>query len=63
MQEFEVTANDDGTITVWDQRWVETSPLYFESVDGRGRLGFAQDRDGRIFALTAGSWRVLERVH
>ena len=63
VQEFEVTANDDGTITIWDQRWVETSPLYFESIDGGGRLGFAQDTHGRIFALTAGSWRVLERAH
>jgi hypothetical protein len=30
--------------------------------DGRGRIGFAEDSNGRIFALTAGSWRVLERV-
>ena len=62
VQDFEVAANDDGTIKVWDQRWVEVSPLYFVSSDGRGRIGFAEDKAGRIFALTAGSWRVLERV-
>jgi CubicO group peptidase (beta-lactamase class C family) len=61
--DFEVTANRDGTISVWGDRWVEVSPLYFVSADGRKRLGFAENRVGRIFALTAGSWRVLERVN
>jgi hypothetical protein len=32
------------------------------SADGLGRLGFAEDKNRRVFALTAGSWRVLERV-
>ena len=63
VQDFEVKTNDDGTITVWDARWVEVSPLYFVRADGRARLGFAEDKSGRIVALTAGSWRVLERVH
>jgi CubicO group peptidase (beta-lactamase class C family) len=62
VQDFEVAANGDGTITVWDQRWVEVSPLYFVGVDGRGRIGFAQDTTGRIIALSAGSWRVVERI-
>lgn len=62
LPDFEVTANGDGTLTVWDERWVEVSPLYFVSSDGKKRLGFAADRSGRVFALTAGSWRVLERV-
>jgi hypothetical protein len=54
--------NQDGTISVWDQRWVEVSPLYFVSADGQKHLGFAQDRTGHIVGLSAGSWRVLERV-
>ena len=61
--EFEVSANEDGSISLWDQRWFEVSPRYFVSADGRSRIGFAEDGAGRIFALTAGSWRVLERVH
>lgn len=61
-QDFEVEANDDGTITVWGDRWVETSPLYFVSLDGRSRIGFAEDRAGRITASSAGSWKVLERI-
>jgi len=62
VQDFEVSANPDGTISVWDARWVEVSPRYFVRTDGRARLGFAEDGHGRIVALTAGSWRVLERV-
>lgn len=63
VQDFEVQANGDGTIGVWDAKWVEVSPLYFVRADGRGRIGFAADSAGRIVALTAGSWRVIERVH
>ena|SRR5215217_950339 len=62
VQDFKVTGNQDGTITVWDDRWIETSPLYFVSSDGQKHLGFAQDQTGRILGLTAGSWRVLERI-
>jgi hypothetical protein len=60
---FEVTVNGDGSISVWDKRWFEVSPRFFVSADGRSRIGFAEDPGGQIFALTAGSWRVLERVH
>jgi hypothetical protein len=62
VQDFEIRANDDGTITVTGARWVEVSPLYFVRTDGRERIGFAEDTSGRIVAATAGSWRVLERV-
>lgn len=62
VQDFEVEANDDGTITVWDDRWVEVAPLYFARADGRAHIGFAEDEAGQIIALTAGSWRVLERI-
>jgi hypothetical protein len=62
VQDFEVEASGDGTITVWDQRWVPVEPLYFASLDGRQHIGFKESSDGQIVALTAGSWRVLERI-
>ena len=62
VQDFELEANEDGTITLWDTRWVEVSPLYFASQDGRRHIGFAEDESGRITAVTAGAWRVLERI-
>jgi hypothetical protein len=63
VQDFEVEVNDDGTITLWDTRWVEVSPLYFVSLDGRRRIGFAEDESGEIVAVTSGAWRVIERIH
>lgn len=62
VQDFEVKANDDGTISLWDTRWVEVSPLYFTGLDGRRHIGFAEDESGQIVAVTAGAWRVLEKV-
>lgn len=62
VQDFEVEANADGTITVWGDRWVEVSPLYFVGVDGKGRIGFAEDKTGRITAMSAGSWKVVEKI-
>ena len=62
VQDFEVNANNDGTISVWDQKWFPVEPLYFASADGRRHIGFKEGADGGIIALTAGSWRVLERI-
>jgi CubicO group peptidase (beta-lactamase class C family) len=62
VQDFEVTVSADGTITVWGNRWVEASPLYFVGVDGKGRIGFAEDKSGRITAMSAGSWKVVEKL-
>ena len=62
VQDFDVTVNGDGTISVLGQKWIETRPLYFVGVNGKGHLGFKQDSDGRIVAASAGSWRVVERI-
>lgn len=62
VQDFEVEANADGTITVWGDRWVEVSPLYFVGADGKGRIGFAENKNGRITAMSAGSWKVVEKI-
>ena len=60
--EVEVTSNDDGTITVWDERWVQTTPLLFVRLDGKRKIGFQEDKTGRILQMSAGSWKVLEKV-
>jgi CubicO group peptidase (beta-lactamase class C family) len=62
VQDFDVRANKDGTIDVWDQRWAPVDSLYFATLDGRRHIGFSEDAGGKITALTAGSWRVLERI-
>lgn len=60
--EATIAANADGTISLWNARWVEVSPGFFRSADGRRRVGFRHDRAGRVTHLTAGSWQVMERV-
>jgi hypothetical protein len=60
-QRFEIVANDDGSLGLWDENWREIAPLLFSSEDGRRRIGFMRDSSGTITAISAGSWRVLER--
>jgi CubicO group peptidase (beta-lactamase class C family) len=62
MQDFQFTANDDGTITIWGRKYAEVSPLYFVSLDGRGSVGFKRDAEGRVVASSGGSWRVVEKI-
>jgi hypothetical protein len=57
-----VTANDDGTLTVFDRKWALVGPLLFQALDGAEQLGFATDASGAIRHLTDGNTRVLERV-
>jgi CubicO group peptidase (beta-lactamase class C family) len=61
-QDFRITANRDGTLSGFDGRWVEVSPLFFRDMTGTRRFGLAADSSGRITALTIGSWQVLEKI-
>jgi CubicO group peptidase (beta-lactamase class C family) len=62
VQDVRVSLNADGTLGVWDERWIEVSPLFFRSADGSRRIGFHEDARGKITALTSGSWMVMERL-
>lgn len=62
VQDVRVTVNADGSLNVWDERWIEVEPRFFRSPDGKRRIGFAEDAKGNITALTSGSWMVLERL-
>ena len=62
VQDVRVTVNADGSLNVWDERWIEVEPRFFRSPDGKRRIGFAEDGKGNITALTTGSWGVLERL-
>jgi hypothetical protein len=61
-QRFEITRDQDGWLRLWDSRWAETEPLLFVNEDGRRKIGFKRDAAGTIVAVSAGSWRVLERA-
>ena len=60
--EIDVVANQDGTLSAFNGRFVEVSPRFFRSEDGARRFGFREDSVGRITHVTLGSWQVLERV-
>jgi CubicO group peptidase (beta-lactamase class C family) len=59
---FRVEANLDGTLALWGQRWIPTEPDLFIRDDGQRRLGFSRDAAGRLTAVSAGSWRVADRI-
>ena len=60
--DIDVKVNADGSLQSMDERWIEVEPRFFRSADGTRRIGFAEDRNGKIIALTAGSWLVYERL-
>ncbi len=59
---FEVTANADGTLTLWGSRWLPVQKDVFARDDGRAKLAFRRNRSGAVEALSGGSWRVGERT-
>jgi CubicO group peptidase (beta-lactamase class C family)/ketosteroid isomerase-like protein len=62
VSEADVVANEDGTVSAFNGRFIEVSPRFFRSEDGSRRFGFHEDSLGRITHLTLGAWQVLERV-
>ncbi|MGH8242177.1 MAG: serine hydrolase domain-containing protein [Steroidobacteraceae bacterium] len=59
---FTVEAQRDGTLSLWGQRWIPSARDLFIRDDGKRRLGFARDGENRVIAVSAGSWRVADRV-
>jgi CubicO group peptidase (beta-lactamase class C family) len=59
---FELTAQPDGTLSLWGQRWIPAGRDLFIRDDGKRHLGFARDAQGRVSAVSAGSWRVADRI-
>jgi CubicO group peptidase (beta-lactamase class C family) len=59
---FTVTATPDGALSMWGQRWIPADRDLFIRDDGKRQLGFARDPEGRVTAVSAGSWRVAARI-
>jgi len=60
--EVDVVVNTDGSLAAFGGRFIEVSPRFFRSEDGKRRFGFREDSHGRITHLTVGAWQVLERI-
>jgi hypothetical protein len=59
---FTVEAKPDGTLSLWGQRWIPLERDLFIRDDGKRRLGFARNAKGSVIAVSAGSWRVADRL-
>lgn len=62
VNDVEVTVNEDGTLQLFEARWIEVSPHYFTTSSGGTQVGFREDANGTITALTLGSFLVFERL-
>jgi CubicO group peptidase (beta-lactamase class C family) len=59
-QAFDITANDDGTISFWGGRWRQVEPLLFRLVSGQLDTGevivlFREDQNGQIKYMLNGT--------
>lgn len=59
---FEITRNEAGALDLWGQTWAPVGDDLFVRDDGLRRLGFARAADGRVDAVSGGSWRVAVKV-
>lgn len=59
---FEVTAQLNGTLSLWGQTWIPLKRDLFIRDDGKRLLGFTRNSAGRIVSVTGGSWRVADRL-
>jgi CubicO group peptidase (beta-lactamase class C family) len=62
-QVFEVKVDAEGTLSLWGQKWVPVRRDLFIREDGRRYLGFAREANGRVVAVTGGSWRVADKIY
>jgi len=61
-ESFILEAQANGTLSLWGQTWIPLRPDLFIRDDGRRLLGFARGADGVLVTVSAGSWRVADRV-
>ena len=62
LRDAKICVKPDGTLSLWGQRWIPAGRDSFIRDDGKRRLGFARDANRRIIAVSAGSWRVADRI-
>jgi CubicO group peptidase (beta-lactamase class C family) len=61
-ERFPIEVRADGSLTLWGQTWVPLERDLFVRDDGKRLLGFARDTQGRIVSVSAGAWRVADRI-
>lgn len=59
---FTISVEPEGRLSLWGQTWIQLRRDLFVRDDGKRMLGFARGAHGAIVAVSAGSWRVADRL-
>ncbi|MEN8374002.1 MAG: serine hydrolase domain-containing protein [Gemmatimonadota bacterium] len=59
---WNITANEDGSLSMIGRRFIQVEPLFFASEDGNLRLGFRRDEAGGISHLFLGNQDSFEKI-
>ena len=59
---FTVEVQSEGSLSLWGKVWIPLERDLFIRDDGKSLLGFARNAEGKITAVSGGSWRVAERM-
>ena len=57
-----VEVQSEGSLSLWGKVWIPLERDLFIRDDGKSLLGFARNAEGKITAVSGGSWRVAERM-
>jgi len=59
---YELTANDDNTLSGFGRKFYQVEPLLFKSYDGKRIMGFTENEKGKIKYMSLGNVNAFEKV-
>lgn len=59
---YEITSNDDNTVSGFGRKFYQVEPLLFKSYDGKRIMGFLQNESGAIKYMSLGNVNAFEKV-
>ncbi|UII76242.1 beta-lactamase family protein [Flagellimonas sp. HMM57] len=59
---YEITANDDNTLSGFGRKFYQVEPLLFKSYDGKRIMGFLQNENGKIKYMSLGNVNAFEKM-
>ncbi len=59
---YELTKNDDNTLSGFGRKFYQVEPLLFKSYDGKRIMGFSQTESGKIKYMSLGNVNAFEKV-
>lgn len=59
---YELTANDDNTLSGFGRKFYQVEPFLFKSYDGKRIMGFKENENGKIKYMSLGNVNAFEKV-